>query len=61
MKRKAEAVVHITHTEYRKVISFLAEGGGSLGTSPRVFPVEPSAMKILQRRVRPLQRLRLLK
>ncbi len=48
LKRKADAVVHMTHTEYRKVINFLADGGGSFGTSPKVFPVEPSAMKILQ-------------
>jgi hypothetical protein len=48
LNRKADAVVHMTHTEYRKVINFLADGGGSIGTSPKVFPVEPSAMKILQ-------------
>jgi hypothetical protein len=34
VNRKADAMVHMTQTEYRNVINFLADGGGSRIISP---------------------------
>ena len=58
LNKKADAVVHITHTEYRKVMSFLADGGAILDTSLIEFPIEKSVTKILQSLVSPEQRLK---